>query len=529
MSLYSDLNDVLTPYAQRIKGLAAANNEVKADLADVPNRTVKSAEQLISDKRTVDKVPYKYRASASGKSDRSYDTIVGGTVCFNQISQNGDFSNGTNGWSTKGTEYGTLSASDGICTYTIGSTQSNSTYIARQANLISEHAYACIASINPSKQTSCRFLNSGVANGSASKVFTANTWGKLETIVKTKQALQYATIYVNTASDLQENDTVAFKHIMFMDLTAMFGTTIADYIYSLEQTTAGAGVALFRAMFPDDYYAYNAGQLISVGGPSAHVMRDADDNIIAFYPLDRSLTLRGVPVLKDGKIEFDGDTYEADGTVTRRYGVVDLGTLTWNRTTSYTNAVLYASVPSRKVGDTISAICAKYVMSGTYSSAQGFSVSDDKTFGLGRLNAQIFVRDDSFTDPTAFKSAMSGVYLVYELATPTTEEATPYTSPQIVSPYGTEEYISESVCPVGHVTEYPDNLRSKIDGLPWDLSMIAPVETAYMATRNYTVGQLLIVDNTLYKVTVNIANGGTITAGTNVVATTLSEVIASLS
>lgn len=502
---------------------------IKADLADVTNHAVKSTEQLISNKRTVDKVPYKYRASASGKSDRAYDMIVGGTVCFNQISQNGDFSNGTNGWSTKGTEYGTLSASDGICTYTIGSTQSNLTYIAIQANLISEHVYACIASINPSKQTSCRFLNSGVANGSASKVFTANTWGKLETIVKTKQALQYATIYVNTASDLQENDTVAFKHIMLMDLTAMFGIAIADYIYTLEQSQGGAGVSLFKQMFPNEYYTYNAGELVSVEGLSAHVMRDADNNIIGSYPLDSSLTLRGVLKLVGGKIEFDGDTYEANGAVTKRYGIVDLGALTWSRTTSYTNAVLYTSVPSKKAGDTISAICAKYVMSGTYSSAQGFSVSDDKTFGLGRLNAQIFVRDDSFTDSTAFKSAMSGVYLVYELATPTTEEATPYTSPQIVSPYGTEEYISESVCPVGHVTEYPDNLRAKIDGLPWDLSMIAPVEVAYTATRNYTTGQLLIVDNTLYKVTANIANGGTITAGTNVLATTLSEVIASLS
>lgn len=32
MSLYSDLNEVLTPYAQRIKGLEAADEEIKADL-----------------------------------------------------------------------------------------------------------------------------------------------------------------------------------------------------------------------------------------------------------------------------------------------------------------------------------------------------------------------------------------------------------------------------------------------------------------------------------------------------------------
>lgn len=34
MSLYSDLNDVLTPYAQRIKGLTKENTELKADLGD---------------------------------------------------------------------------------------------------------------------------------------------------------------------------------------------------------------------------------------------------------------------------------------------------------------------------------------------------------------------------------------------------------------------------------------------------------------------------------------------------------------
>ena len=48
------------------------------------------------------------------------------------------------------------------------------------------------------------------------------------------------------------------------DLTLMFGSTIADYIYSLEQGTAGAGVAWFRNLFPKSYYAYNAGTLMSV-------------------------------------------------------------------------------------------------------------------------------------------------------------------------------------------------------------------------------------------------------------------------
>lgn len=44
------------------------------------------------------------------------------------------------------------------------------------------------------------------------------------------------------------------------DLTQMFGETIANYIYSLEQAEAGAGVAYFKNIFPKDYYEYNAGE-----------------------------------------------------------------------------------------------------------------------------------------------------------------------------------------------------------------------------------------------------------------------------
>ena len=56
------------------------------------------------------------------------------------------------------------------------------------------------------------------------------------------------------------------------DLTQMFGSTIADYIYSLEQANAGAGVAWFRKLFPKPYYAYNAGELKSVKGLVSHDM-----------------------------------------------------------------------------------------------------------------------------------------------------------------------------------------------------------------------------------------------------------------
>ena len=121
---------------------------------------------------------------------------------------------------------------------------------------------------------------------------------------------------------------------------------------------------------------------------------------------------------------------------------------------------------------------------------------------------------------------------VYELATPTEETADPYTPLQLADPYGTEEWVLDVDAfpmPVGQETFYPENLRAKIEGLPWNFAnLIAPTESGYTATRAYTNGQLFIVDNVLYQATTSIASGGTITPGTNCTATTLAEVISAL-
>ena len=106
-----------------------------------------------------------------------------------------------------------------------------------------------------------------------------------------------------------------------VDLTLALGSTIADYIYTLESGTAGAGVAKLKewGFCTEDYYAYNAGGIESVN-VSKHIMRDGDDNIIGEYALDSDLTLRGILKL-DGSnnLYADGDVYHSDGTVDRNW------------------------------------------------------------------------------------------------------------------------------------------------------------------------------------------------------------------
>lgn len=57
---------------------------------------------------------------------------------------------------------------------------------------------------------------------------------------------------------------------------------------------------------------------------------------------------------------------------------------------------------------------------------------------------------------------------------------------------------------------------------------IAPVENTTTASRAYTVGKLLYLDNVLYKVIADIAQGATLIVDTNIEETTLEEVVNSL-
>ena len=245
------------------------------------------------------------------------------------------------------------------------------------------------------------------------------------------------------------------------------------------------------------------------------------------YPLDDSLTLRGVAVIDDNNnIKFDGDEYAPDGTVTRRYGIVDLGTLTWVWWEAQSMFYAYLTGIDTTLATRYLNLCDKYVRADNITA---WSDVQDKQYVRDGTNNIIHIRDSSYATGAELKTALSGHYLIYVIATATTETAEPYESLQICDPLGTEEYVTTGIVPVGHNTRYPENQVAKLDGLPSDFSrIIAPTEIEFKATRTYTVGRLMIIHNVLYKAKTSIAIGATLTVGTNIEETTLDEVIASL-
>ena len=268
--------------------------------------TVGTAKALLGDVISESTEPYTFRQTGGGLEVGTIEVveqIVGGTVAWNQLVQNGNFAN-TGNWTAEASTY---SVNDNIATV-VGN--SNPSGIYQQLPLIGGHKF--LLSVDVKNES-----NSGTIalrfNGTNVKESTGSTaWATLSTVVTlASSANVYYTIRVGS-------QTGQARNAQLIDLTAMFGTTIADAIYAMEQATAGAGVAWFKKLFQKDYYPYDAGSLQS-SKPSAHVMKDADENVIGNYPLP-GIELRGVPKWVDGKLKFDGDIYHPNGVVERRYG-----------------------------------------------------------------------------------------------------------------------------------------------------------------------------------------------------------------
>lgn len=103
---------------------------------------------------------------------------------------------------------------------------------------------------------------------------------------------------------------------------------------------------------------------------------------------------------------------DANGVFHQRVGRVDLGTLFWTYDSSSADRKYFYAPLS---GSKASGIC--YTKKYTYN---GTSAIKDKQVMIFS-NSNVIIKDLTYTDATTFKSAMSGVYLYYELATEITK------------------------------------------------------------------------------------------------------------
>ena len=105
----------------------------------------------------------------------------------------------------------------------------------------------------------------------------------------------------------------------------------------------------------------------------------------------------------------------------KRVGTVDLGTLSWTYYGDTEKFFLSEGIanlikPIEYNGVVANLVCSKY-RTNYFNSI--LEEGTDKIIAQTSSNQLVEVKDSSYTDATAFKTAMSGVILNYELATPT--------------------------------------------------------------------------------------------------------------
>ena len=508
---------------------------------------------------STDNEPYTLRR---GKGDMVDMELVGGSFAWNQLVTNSSYipSQTTHGLTFTNNGDGSISISgtvDEAYTYNYITISSGINFVR------GTHVYF----IAPSKKIPHR-----IGIGGFSPYVNANAEGGFAKL--SGSGAWYNGLFL----EAKLNDTFNISDVKFniIDLTVMFGTTIADAIYAMEQATSGSGVAFFRKYFPKNYYAYDSGSIQSVcvsgrkvvgknllggctrqyndtytvyGGiltsnnpdgslelPPGNYTMSASKSIstysvfidgtikiaegsgtslsfvlterhsvkLAFgnsggtnnldlqleygttattyepyestvYPIPNE-QLRGMFTLENGKLKANGDILDSSGKLTRNFGIVDLGSLTWEKH-SESPYWFRATIPyAMKSGwtEVIDGICEIYQPS---SGSSVYTGSSDKAFGGSASVVYIYDSAKTSLDATSFKTAMSGVDMVYAIATPITESAEPYQNPQRADASGTEEFIDFGVSagtrdvaiPCGHNSIYTSSeviqpLEDYVDG-----------------------------------------------------------------
>ena len=249
----SQTDTLLNGKVDSVPGKGLSTNDF-VNTGDYPAVTVGESNTLTMRKMTqlgTDSDVFMFRpfpAAASGASLQTIE-IVGGSVVWNQLS-------------TVATDYAVYKGTKSTDGDTIIASYDNSTNVNMQiyknVSIPANHKVLLSGKFYPTKAVQVKYTLSGGNYSTADISITANVWNTLNFIANPTANVTQMVFYTNRNTVLEEGDYVKAKDFQIIDLTQMFGSTIANYIYTLEQSTAGSGVAWFRKYFPNVYYAYSA-------------------------------------------------------------------------------------------------------------------------------------------------------------------------------------------------------------------------------------------------------------------------------
>ena len=207
-------------------------------------------------------------------------------------------------------------------------------------------------------------------------------------------------------------------------------------------------------------------------------------------------------------VEDDGS-----GVLNREWKDVDMGSLRWALNVS---GQFFATLSDADKGvpdvTGATAKCSNYKSGNAYDGSEDYVVCVN-----GAATSRVWVKDSNYGSASSFKTAMSGVQLVYELAEPPTYHFD--NLEQLTTVLGTNNIWVDT----GDVQcEYRADTKLFLEKLT------APTEDDMIANANIAANKFFMVGNNLYLSTAAIAQGATIVPGTNCTLTNLADALNTL-
>ena len=625
LTAHQDISGKADKVANAVSG-DIAKLDANGNLVDGGN-TVEYSKNLAIESVSKPNSEFWYRKTGDGITSTNtsghgrISRIYGKSIIWNQLVQNGNFADNSI-WSNVGT------TSNGVITVTRTATGSAITQsLAQNMSYANDHKYLFFASLKSNNSsTTINLFPTGTSLDGSTLYNYYSEWTRVSylwTKTGTDHQLQFRGYNL---TDPSVNIDFSVKNVVCFDLTQMFGS-------GNEPSTA----AEFEAMFPEEYYDYNAGEIRSLdfdaietigfnqfdgeiglgnvssldGGISSHETNrysknfipiipntqyylykpsiilvypryyDINKNYLTFAELGisdtstngnfttpaRAYYMRFVSLASSGntypdnpeicinlsdptrngtyepywkktnyvKISRDlrqrdllddhnyifpdglrsaGNVYDeiVGNKAIKRVGKINLGDYSWSAQTAYDH-LFNTTIPTMvtSVGSGVSNIlCPKYLTVNKTTWAN-FSTMDQVIMKVGgnTTSKTIGISDSNYSTGSALKTALSGVYCLYELETPV-EYDLPQDWRYQIDTCGTERFIDANM-PIKADIDY--TLIDKVTKSALDENYLSPqIDKEIITTEPITfIGTNF--DNNKFQITSEVMNGNAVTLG----------------
>lgn len=247
-----------------------------------------------------------------------------------------------------------------------------------------------------------------------------NQFAGLDTFTKVVPGEEYEISGITRGGVLTQYDANKNLLVTSSTFTTTTRITMTENTYFVQIAATTYGDIMFYMTFPEDGGVYNEPYI----EPRVETIQ---------LP---NIVLRSVGTARD-------IAYASGGGI-RKVGEVNLGSLGWDWDSGKSAFVCYGLPKplNRSSNNGLNLLCLKYKTRNNY----GYQSLNDKEMSTRSNFAYVYIRDDSFNGSTsAFKAAMNGVMLYYEMETP--EEMTELENPGwpeniYVDNFGTLEFTT---------------------------------------------------------------------------------------